>query len=469
MENERLIKKTGTYFIGNLSTKILTACLVFLYAFYINAEDLGKYEYIQTLTNIIVPIFFLSIWEGIIKYILSENKEEDRNKIITTSAIFSVFSCILISIAVLVYYFFTKTQKTYLPYILITYVLNGLTYVWQYYVKALYKNRTYIKSSIYGSIVSLILAVVLICFMNLKLEALFISNILGILTTLLIIEKDLKVFRNINKKDIDISLLGKMIKYSYPLVLNSISLWVLNGFAKTIIQNVLGAEENGIYSFACKFTVIITFIGTILNMAITEEMLLTEKEKFNKKFSRISQEILEKFLSLATIALPFIMIAYEIIRNTQYYESKIYVPILIMYSLILAIATNLSITFKVYEKTKYQFITTLLGAIITIIVSFITINYMGILGVIVAQLLGVIITFISRYILMRKYTKLKLKWKKNLLLLILYIIIGVLCLYLNVVENVILAFIITSFTIYLYKRDVKNLILAVKEKLKKNR
>lgn len=229
-----------------------------------------------------------------------------------------------------------------------------------------------------------------------------------------------------------------------------------------------GAEENGIYSFACKFTVIITFIGTILNMAITEEMLLTEKERFNKKFSKISQEILEKFLSLATMVLPFIMIAYEIIRNTQYYESKIYVPILIMYSLILAIATNLSTTFKVYEKTKYQFITTLLGAIITILLSFLTISQIGVMGVIIAQLLGSIITLVSRYILIKKYSKIELKWKKDIFLLVLYIIISILSLKVNALENIVLAIILTFFTIYLYKKDVKMLLLVIKEKMEKN-
>ena len=54
MRTERLAKKAGIYFIGNLSTKFLSVIVVFIYAFYINAEDLGKYEYIQTISNIIL-------------------------------------------------------------------------------------------------------------------------------------------------------------------------------------------------------------------------------------------------------------------------------------------------------------------------------------------------------------------------------------------------------------------------------
>ena len=321
--------------------------LSFLYAFYIDASDLGEYEYVQTLVYIIAPIFFVSIWEGVLKFILSENNEEIKRKIITTSALFSIVASAVIAVVFGIYYTFISKKGLYTIYFLLTYILNGLVWVWQNYAKSLDKNRIYIKSSIIGSAINILTVVLLVIFCNMKLHALFISNILGILTTFFVIEKDLKVFSNIKKSDIDIPILKKMIKYSFPLIINMISVWVITGFGKIIIQNVLGAEANGAYSFANKFTVIITFIGTILNMAITEEMLRLGKEGVEKDFSQILQQLTEKFLALAIISLPLIRIFYEFIKKTGYYESKIYIPLLLVYSIIIVIVNSISAVFKV--------------------------------------------------------------------------------------------------------------------------
>ena len=66
----RLLKKIGLYFIGNLASKILSAILIPIYAFYVSSSDLGIFDYSQTLMQIIVPIVYFSIWEAILKYVI---------------------------------------------------------------------------------------------------------------------------------------------------------------------------------------------------------------------------------------------------------------------------------------------------------------------------------------------------------------------------------------------------------------
>lgn len=398
--------------------------LSFLYAFYIDASDLGEYEYVQTLVYIIAPIFFVSIWEGVLKFILSENNEEIKRKIITTSALFSIVASAVIAVVFGIYYTFISKKGLYTIYFLLTYILNGLVWVWQNYAKSLDKNRIYIKSSIIGSAINILTVVLLVIFCNMKLHALFISNILGILTTFFVIEKDLKVFSNIKKSDIDIPILKKMIKYSFPLIINMISVWVITGFGKIIIQNVLGAEANGAYSFANKFTVIITFIGTILNMAITEEMLRLGKEGVEKDFSQILQQLTEKFLALAIISLPLIRIFYEFIKKTGYYESKIYIPLLLVYSIIIVIVNSISAVFKVYEKTKHQSIATTIGAIGSIIIMLSTIHIWGIMGVVIGQICGATVNMLAMFIFMKKYSQTKFNYKNIIILIILYILLA---------------------------------------------
>ncbi len=422
MKQETLVKKAGIYFIGNLSTKLLSAIVVFIYAFYINAEDLGKYEYIQTLSNIIVPIAFVSIWEAILKYTLGTTAEKEKDEAINTSSIFSIIISIMIAILGMTYYHL-KNEK-YSLYIIIFYVLYGLSTVWQYYARCLNKTKTYVKSSVIGAAVNLILIILLVCVLKLKIQALFLANIISNLVILSIIEYKIKILKKIKIKEFDIKMLKKMLIFSFPLVINDISLWLITGFGKTIIQNTLGSSANGMYSFANKFSIIVNFFGTVLNKALTEEMLVSEKDKVGKQFEEIMQKIIEGVLILLVLCMPIIMIFYNIIEKTEYYQSKIYVPMLLIYSFLMLISTNLSTIFKVAEKTKYQFLTTFAGAITTVIISILTVYKWKIMGVVLAQVVGALENAVLRYVIGRRLIKFEIKWKKSFIIFMVYCIMS---------------------------------------------
>ena len=85
-KNEKLAKKSLIYFIGSLSSKILNFILVPIYAYTISSSDLGNYDYIITLANIIIPVIYIVLWDGILKFSLSQKAEE--KKITTTSSLF---------------------------------------------------------------------------------------------------------------------------------------------------------------------------------------------------------------------------------------------------------------------------------------------------------------------------------------------------------------------------------------------
>ena len=191
------------------------------------------------------------------------------------------------------------------------YIFYGLSTVWQYYARCLNKTKIYVQSSIIGAATNLIITAILICILKLKIEALFIANIFSNFMILSLIECKIKILRKVNIKQFNLKLLKKMLIFSVPLVINDISLWLITGFGKTIIQNVLGASANGMYAFANKFTIIVNFLGLILNKALTEEMLVSKREKVGKQFEKIMQELTEKVLVLLILCIPIIMIFYN--------------------------------------------------------------------------------------------------------------------------------------------------------------
>lgn len=461
MDKKRILKKTGLYFIGNLSTKLLSAILVPLYAFYVNAEDLGAFDYSQTLLNIVVPIAFLCVWEAVLKFVLAEEDNKMIKKVMVATTFFSIFIALALLIFMNIYGMLIKDD--YIKYVSIMFVVYGISTIWQYYARAIKENELYIKSAISGTAINLLANIVMLCIFNMGLEALYISYILSCFTIFIVIEVKLKVIKNLNKKDFNIKILKKMLAFSIPLVINTISIWLISGVGRIFTTNYLGTEANGLYAFSNKFSIILTFIGSVTNMAIIEESIIAGKENsFNSSFSNTMQLIFEKWLQLLIVAVPVICIFYFIIQNTEYYASRLYFPLILIYTLFMNMSTNVGSVFQAIDKTKYVFWTTLLGGIITIIISWGAIKLIGIYAILIGQMLGALVMLVYRYFLVKKFTGMKIYWRNFVIYLIIFGIISYILLNVNFYLNIlgfILIFIIVLYLNREYILSFKNIVL----------
>src|SRR5690606_36744450 len=114
MLSNNIVKKSGIYFIGNLSSKIMSALLIPIYAFYVNSDDLGYFDFSQTIMGVISPIIILAIWEAVLKFVLSEDDTKIKKKIMTTSAVFSLIMAIVFIICAITINIFFELSIKYL-------------------------------------------------------------------------------------------------------------------------------------------------------------------------------------------------------------------------------------------------------------------------------------------------------------------------------------------------------------------
>ena len=462
-KNERLAKKSLIYFRGNLSSKILNFLLVPIYAYTISSTDLGNYDYIITLASIIIPIVYMVLWEAILKFSLSQKATIRR--ITTTTSIFTIIlNIIIIPIMYIVFQYFYNIGVNAI-YIVGIFVLYGLTNIWQYYARALKYEKVYVFSSIIATISNLIMNIIFICVLKMGFIGLAISYIVSNVIAIVVIEFKVKIISSIKLEDFDAKLLKNMIIFSAPLVLNTVSAWLLSGASRIIIINKLGSNANGIYTFANKFSVIVTLIGSVINMAFVEESIINSKsENVDNDFLKTVEFLLEKFLSLLILAIPTINIFYYMITSTEYYESKLYFPFLLIYSLFSVMATNIGTIFHVINKTKYAFFTTILGTIVFFLVAIIGIDKFGLICISNAQILGAFVIFISRYIYAKKYCRQGFDWKKIAIMLFFYIVISILCYNANLISNIIVFMILLVMISYTNKNIIINLYNKIVKK-----
>lgn len=457
MQNKKIVEKTGLYFIGNFSSKILTALLVPIYAFYISSKDLGTYDYSQTIMNIVIPIVFVSIWEAIIRFILGEKDKKDQNKKLATSAFFTVSMCLFFIIITLIVSRFIEIE--YLYYFIIMCCFTALAQIWQYYARALERNKLYVVTSIISTVVNLSLNLLLILVLHLKIESLYISYILSNVVTFLILEIKIKIFKLVKPKNISSKILKKMIWYSAPLVVNSIAVWIINGLGKVIIFQNLGASSNGIYTFANKFVTIVTTVGNIVTMAILEEAMISLSDNdFKDSYPKLLQQVFRIFLSLIIVVIPVIAIFYEFIDTTEYYESLYILPFLLIYSVMTTMSTNFGVIFKTVNKNKYQVITTIISSAFMILISYLLLNTCGIYGVAIGQMASALIMVLSRYWMSRKFMEYRLNWWPIIILILGYIVVSIASIFTSIVLKIVILLIVIIIIGYINKDFLSELI-----------
>ncbi|MEH7019908.1 lipopolysaccharide biosynthesis protein [Priestia megaterium] len=452
MQGKSLIQKTGLYFIGNLSSKIMSTLIIPIYAFYVKANDLGYYDYTQTIMSILIPVVFVAIWEAILRHLLYETDEIQKRKVISTSTGFTILMSFIVIILMGIYREFIDSETKFVFFITIMFIVYALTQIWQYYARALSKNKLYILSGIIGTFVNFISVLVFICILKLGLKGLFISYILGQVSIFLLIESRLHILREFKIKYFDVNTLNEMIKFSIPLVLNLTSAWVLSGFGKTLIADKLGTDMNGLFSFASKFSILVTMIGSVVTMAVIEEAIITVKTKgFNSEFTRIIENVFKIFITLALLSIPIIKVFYFFIKDTEYYSSFSYAPWLIISAVLITMASNVGAIFQAINKTKYQFTTTLFGAVITIIISLTLISIMGVYSVILGQILGGLAMLFARYLLVNRYVDFEINWKPIVIAFCFLLLIILISTNTSILVNVIILILTAIIVSYLNK------------------
>lgn len=466
MKTKKIAKKSALYFIGNFSSKILSSLLVPIYAFYIATEELGIYDYSQTIMNIAIPIVFVSIWEAIIRFVLGRKDESNKDKELASSAIFTIGMCIAFAVGTLVVSQFIEIQ--YIYYFIVMCCSSALAQIWQYYTRALEKNKLYVITSVISTLVNLLLNIFLILVLHWKTEALYVSYICSQIVTFFILEFKLKIIKLISKENIDIYILKKMIIYSAPLVVNSIATWIFSGFGRIIIFENLGASSNGIYTFANKFVNIVTVVGNVVTMAILEEAMISlRNNKLDDNYPQVLQQVFKIFLSLIIVTMPAITIFYNFIDATDYYESLNLLPFLLLYAVLITMSTSFGVIFKTVNKNKHQVITTIIGSVVMLVISYIFLNSLGIYAVAIGQTLSALTMLLARYFISKKFVKYSINWIPIIILITIYAIVCIASIYSELTITIIVMVLAIIFAIVINIDFIKEIFQRGKVDVKK--
>lgn len=231
----------------------------------------------------------------------------------------------------------------------------------------------------------------------------FISNILASLLNLILLSPQLSRLRISLDKD----LIVPMLKYSFPILLislvgmvNEVADKILIKYLVTIpdettlvMMNITGEEyamqQLGIYSANFKLGVLMTIFIQMFRFA-SEPFFFGHAKDRNAP--TLYAKVMTYFVIFCLLIFLGVMFYMDILQHfvgrngSDYREGLRIVPIILIANMFYGIVFNLSIWFKLSDKTYYGTIIAVIGSIVTLLCFFILIPRIGYMGAAIAHL-----------------------------------------------------------------------------------
>lgn len=452
---KELVKNTIIILIGRVSTQLLSFFMMPLYTHYINTSDYGYVDLIQSYIALIVPIIILRFDSAVFRFLIDarEDKKEKNNIITNTFLVFIVQIMIFVILFLVLSRFF---KFEYLIYIILNVIFMAIAQVLMQMARGVGDNLGYAISSIIAGGITIITN--LICIFKFKLggESILISAILANASCAAFLFVKNKFYKNINKPQKQT--MKKMLKYSIPMIPDGLSWWIVNASDRTLISIFLGNSMNGIYSVSCKFSNILSSFVQIFNMSWQENASLHINDKDNVEyFSKILNKTYKLFFFICILILYCIPFVFKFMIGETYQEAFKYIPILLLGNLYNCIAIVLGGIYIARKETKKVAQTTILGAILNLIIDLILIKFIGIWAAAISTMISYIFLAVYRYIDIKKSFNIIIDRKLYIISSILYVILTIIYSINNILIDLIVFFIISIVLIWNYKDMIKSI------------
>ena len=417
-QKKQLMKNTIIIAIGKLSTQIISYLLLPLYTSQLDPSEYGNYDFICTLSIFLCPIITLLMEESMFRYLIDADSKVQRKKIITQTIIYTFFGTVLFTIiAALIMGFGTDYTPMYITAIITFVISNILIGLSNALSRGLGKIKLYSVSNFILGISTIILNIVFIFALSAGAEGLLWANTIANAFTAIVILGILKLPKYIGK--IDKPLMKDMIKYSIPLVPNSISWSIINMSDRIILTQMVSSAANGIYAMANKFPNIINVLYGYFYTAWKESAAKIVKEDNKNQYYNSIYHDAKRFLYAVTICLIAVMpFAFPIFINEAYDEAYVYIPIVMIATYYSNLSSFYGGIFSAYKDTKIMGTTTIVAAVINLVIDLLLVNTLKIYAACFSTLIANLIVYFYRKKKLKKYLKLKeLKWQGPMLFL----------------------------------------------------
>lgn len=240
---------------------------------------------------------------------------------------------------------------------------------------------------------------------ELQLDYVFISNLVASAAVLLLlIPQFLKI-----KIRLDFKFWRKMMWYGLPLTLVAASGVINQSFSIPIIKYIYGSgiKENlvaaGIYGAAAKLALIMNLFTIAFNYAAEPFFFSSSSRKDSPEIYAVTARAFALFGSIFFLGVLLYKDIVVLVLGPNYRADTYILPILLMSYIFLGLYYNISIWYKLKDKTHIGAFISIGGAIITLLINFIFIPRIGTIAAAWASFICYASMMVAGYLVGRRF------------------------------------------------------------------
>lgn len=460
------VKNTLILTIGKFLPKLISILIIPIITAKLTKVEYGTYDLISTIVALLLPIATLQLPSAAFRFLVDYRGNEKKTKAVISNIVIATFS---ISLLVCIVMFFVLSKLSFITRVLICsyFLLDIIYYVSSQICRGLSYNKYYSISSVLFSIINLFSIYLTLNINSYGLNGVLISLCLAyfIATTFIVIKTHLV-------KYIDVKLLNKkncveFVKYSWPMIPNNLSAWVLNVSDRLVINHFLGIEMTAVYAVANKIPNILSIFQEVFNLAWQENASLTVKDKdVDIYYSNMFSIIFNFMIGGTALLIGFTPLIFKILIKGDYFAAYKEMPILIFAMLFCCLSSFLGGIYIAHKKTKELGISTLIVSIINLSIDLLLVKHIGITTGSISTLVAYMSLYIYRLININKFQKIKVNIKKQIIYFIIVILMLAVCTINNFKLNLANMMISIAFSIIVNFEFLRKLMTILLKKLK---
>ena len=429
-----LFKQTFIYGLATVLPRMLSFLLVPLYtseAVLANPAEYGKVSVIFSYFVLFNVILAYGMETAFFRFF---NKEDDKDKVVSTSTVSLIVSSLAFFILALVFQnqisSFIDIDVKYINLVIWILLLDALVIIPFAWLRANEKPMRYAIIKILNVIINIGLNLFFLLALkdlaesgglfeniykpNFEISYIFIANLVASAVTLLVL---LPFYTKLRYK-FDKTLWKQMMRYAIPVLIAGVAFSINETFDRILLKELLPADvadnDIGMYSACYKLALFMTLFATAYRLGIEPYFFSHAKTKNPQKNYA---NILEFFVAFGSIILLTVVVFADvlkpfIIRSEAYWEAMWIVPIILLANFCLGIYHNLSVWYKITDRTKFGAYISVVGAIVTLVINFMFIEAYSYKASAVATLIAYAVMMLLSYYFGRKYYPIPYNLKK---------------------------------------------------------
>lgn len=397
-------------FLGKFSSRMIIFLLLPLYTALLDPSEYGTADLITTYITLLIPVLTIELEMGVFRFLVDERGSDRNQGRILKNAVwlFNRFAA-----AFCIGYWIVSLFIT-IPYKIPVFFSILFGFYWGLLLqiaRGYGDNKAYAIGSFITGLVTAVSNIVLIKGLHYGADGILISTAAGYLSCViyLFLKLDLK---NKYHGRLDNSLQNDLIRYSLPLVPNTVCWWIINAADRTIVSLLLGVAVNGIYAIAVKFPSAIASVFYTFTVSWTESAAVhindSDRDKF---FNEVFDTVLRLFFSLSIGVIAVMPFIFPFFIKEAYSEAYRYIPVAMIGALLNCIANMYNGIYVALKRTDIVAKTSVIAAAINLIVDLALMKTIGIYAAFLSTIAAYLWMFLYKNKNLKQYVNTQYDFK----------------------------------------------------------